>query len=55
MVLAQDQAQASQTEALSAEIKRVADAKAAEIKYQKDLAQYQQDLVTWEKEKASVS
>ena len=54
MVLAQDQAQASQTEALSAEIKRVADAKAAEIKYQKDLAQYQQDLVTWEKEKASV-
>jgi len=54
MVLAQDQAQASETAALSAEIKRVADAKAAETKYQKDLAQYKQDLAAWEKEKAAV-
>ena len=43
MVLAQDQSQASQAQAV-----------VDEQKYQKDLAQYEKDLIVWEKEKAAI-
>jgi len=52
MVLAQDQAQANQGAVLAEERKRVSDAKAAEIQYQKELVQHKKDVIKWEKKVA---
>tara|TARA_B110000438_G_scaffold290368_1_gene325993 strand:- start:460 stop:4806 length:4347 start_codon:yes stop_codon:yes gene_type:complete len=52
MVLAQDQAQANEGMVLDQRRKQLADEKAAEVKYQNDLAQHKEDVIKWEKKVA---